>query len=492
MGAPRPEPGPRGVWLWGTLDALAAALWSGPTTAFLSAFSIELGAGGGGLGILLALNTLLANGLQLHGAQWTRRGRTTRRVYITAALARGTWLLAGTVPALLALGGRRDLALVVFLGALVVSSVAAAAASPAMAARAAVAAGNRGHTQYLADRMTASWLGAVLGTAGMTGLLAWQPGVSGYAIGFAAAAVVGLLGLGPYTVLLRRAVLDGPGAGVSPSSRLVLDVKTLPGGRHAPGVMPGPPLQSTAVPGGPRAQTSPARPGQRARFGVRVAAPIPRGGDAARPSAPAGPAGEGTGSGGWWRPLARRLGAPQPPALGALVLSAAILQGGAAMIGPAAPIWLVRYLDAPTSFLGSVSLASSLAAMASQRLWARWIDSAGSDRVLSATGGLAACIPLGWLLVREPWVAIPVSTLGGLAWGGYSLAMTSRLLQLAPPADRAAYLGTYAAAIGASSAAGSLLAGAITTAVPLPWLPLVFLLSFVARGLGWRCLPRAL
>ncbi len=160
------------------------------------------------------------------------------------------------------------------------------------------------------------------------------------------------------------------------------------------------------------------------------------------------------------------------------------------MIGPAAPIWLVRYLDAPTSFLGTVSLASSLAAMASQRLWARWIDRAGPDRVLSAAGALAACIPLGWLLVWQPWVAIPISAFGGLAWGGYSLAMTTRLLQLAPPADRAAYLGTYAAAIGASSAVGSLLAGAITTAVPVPWLPVVFLLSFAVRGLGWRTLSR--
>jgi hypothetical protein len=161
------------------------------------------------------------------------------------------------------------------------------------------------------------------------------------------------------------------------------------------------------------------------------------------------------------------------------------------MIGPASPIWLVRELGAPTGYLGTVSLASSLAAMASQRLWARWIDRAGPDRVLGAAGALAALIPLGWLLVRAPWVAIPVSLYGGLAWGGYSLAMTTHLLQLAPPAERPAYLGTYAAAVGAASAAGSLVAGALTTALPVPWIPLVFLLSFLTRGLGWRALPRS-
>ncbi len=160
------------------------------------------------------------------------------------------------------------------------------------------------------------------------------------------------------------------------------------------------------------------------------------------------------------------------------------------MIGPAAPIWLVRELGAPTGFLGTVSLASSLAAMASQRLWAGWIDRAGPDRVLGAAGALAALIPLGWLLVRAPWVAVPVSLFGGLAWGGYSLAMTSRLLQLAPPAERPAYLGTYAAAVGAASAAGSLAAGALTAALPVPWVPLVFVLSFLTRGLGWRFLSR--
>ena len=155
------------------------------------------------------------------------------------------------------------------------------------------------------------------------------------------------------------------------------------------------------------------------------------------------------------------------------------------MIGPASPIWLVHELGASTSFLGAVSLASSLAAMASQRLWARWIDRTSPERVLGVAGALAALIPLGWLLVRAPWVAIPVSLFGGLAWGGYSLAMTTRLLQLAPPAERPAYLGTYAAAIGAASAAGSLVAGGLTTAVPVAWIPLVFLLSFFARGLGW-------
>ena len=110
--------------------------------------------------------------------------------------------------------------------------------------------------------------------------------------------------------------------------------------------------------------------------------------------------------------------------------------------------------------------------------------------MLGAAGALAALIPLGWLLVRAPWVAVPVSLFGGLAWGGYSLAMTSRLMQLAPPAERPAYLGTYAAAIGAASAAGSLAAGALTAALPVPWVPLVFVLSVLTRGLGWRFLSR--
>ena len=121
--------------------------------------------------------------------------------------------------------------------------------------------------------------------------------------------------------------------------------------------------------------------------------------------------------------------------------------------------------------------------MASQRLWAGWIDRAGPDRVLGAAGALAALIPLGWLLVRAPWVAVPVSLFGGLAWGGYSLAMTSRLLQLAPPAERPAYLGTYAAA-SRRRAAGSLAAGALTAALPVPWVPLVFVLSFLTGAWG--------
>ena len=66
---------------------------------------MELGAGGIQLGLLLALNSLLANGLQLYGSQWTRRGRTGRRVYVAAAISRGTWFFAGALPAALALAG---------------------------------------------------------------------------------------------------------------------------------------------------------------------------------------------------------------------------------------------------------------------------------------------------------------------------------------------------------------------------------------------------
>ena len=109
----------------------------------------------------------------------------------------------------------------------------------------------------------------------------------------------------------------------------------------------------------------------------------------------------------------------------------------------------------------------------------------------SVAGAGAALIPLGWLLVWKPWIALPVAAYGGIAWGGYNLAITSRLLQLAPSSERATYLGTYAAAVGAAAAIGSLLAGAITSAVPPAWIPVVFALSFLTRGLGWRTLSRS-
>ncbi|HEX2035713.1 MAG TPA: hypothetical protein VHS99_16170, partial [Chloroflexota bacterium] len=89
----------RAAWIWATLEALAAAVCSGPTAAFLAPFAVELGAGGGQLGLLLGLTTLLTNVLQLQGAQWTRRGRTDRRLYLSAFLARASWLAAGAVPA---------------------------------------------------------------------------------------------------------------------------------------------------------------------------------------------------------------------------------------------------------------------------------------------------------------------------------------------------------------------------------------------------------
>lgn len=495
----------RTVWVWGTVDALAAALWSGPTAAFLTAFAVELGAGGSQLGLLLALNTLLANGLQLQGAQWTRRRRTAHRVYAAALVSRGAWLIAGALPAWLALHGHTGAGLAAFLVALAVSAVATAAASPAMSARASTAVGEQDRTRYIADRMIATWLGALLGTAGIIWLVSVRPGTTGYALGFSIAAGVGLLGVLVYGALLRAVRAAAPaerhaGPGVALQSRAELAGR-LPGAGHtAPGAAPPPGADGsregaggasfyaagTGRAGGAAAATPGAPPAVMAvqpRFGVRVAARLAPGWTAGRRQPqPAR---------GWWRGLARRLGVPQSQALGDLVLAAAILQGGAAMVGPASPIWLVHQLGAPSSYLGIVSLASSLAAIASQRVWARWVDRAGPQRVAGWAGAAAALIPVGWLLVRQPWIALPVSAYGGVAWGGYNLAMTARLLQLAPPAERSAYLGTYAAAVGVAGAIGSLLAGVLTSAVAPGWIPLVFVLSFATRGLGWRSLARA-
>jgi hypothetical protein len=450
-----PPQTPRAVWLWGVLDSLAGALWSGPTAAFLAAFAVELGAGGGQLGLLLALNTLLANGLQLYGSQWTGRGRTGQRVWWAAVVSRGMWLPAGALPAALALSGRAGWGLALFLVLLIVSSVATALANPAMGARASTVVGESGRTRYLADRMMALWTGVLFGTLGMTGLLAAQPGLVGYAIGFGAAAAIGLIGLGAYWALLRAGARSAstaaatlPRPAFEPAAERLDDDGEMRGhgdaetrGNGDAGLSPSPP---------PRVSAS-----EEAVWG-----------------------------GGWWPRLARRLGAPTSPVLGQLVIAAAILQGGASMVGPASPIWLVKYLGAPASYLGTVSLASSLAAIASQRLWARWIERWGPDRALGLAASGAALIPVGWMLVWEPWIALVVSAYGGVAWGGYSLAMTSRLLQLAPESERPAYLGTYAAAVGASGAIGSLVAGVITQVVPIQWIPIVFFLSFLVRGLG--------
>ena len=426
---------PKALGRWGLVEAFCAAVWNGPTASFLSAFAVELGAGGGQLGILLALNTFLSNGLQLQGARWARAGSGARRVYGTALVARGSWLVAGALPAALLVAGYPSPALVLFIVVLGIASVAAAAASPAMGARASTVGGESGRTRYLADRAIATWVGSLVGTAAMTGLLQVVPGVAGYGVGFGMASLIGLLGIGAYAILI--------------ATERRLAIRTLP--------------------------FSPASGTTRPVAGAASTSPMPEVAQAIRRDDALGV----------WRAIARRFGAPPSMALGRIVIGAAILQGGASMIGPAAPIWLVRHLDMPASYLGALSLMSSLTAIASQRLWARWIDRAGSGRVLTFAGAAAAVIPIGWMLVWAPWAAIPLNLYSGVAWGGYSLAMTSRLLQLAPPAERPAYLGAYAAAVGISGAIGSLLAGGLVAFVPIGWIPVIFLASFLTRGLGW-------
>jgi MFS family permease len=345
-------------------------------------------------------------------------------------------LVAGTVPAVIYFADYPTAALLTFIVFLVVSSVASAAANPAMTARASTAGGKVGRTRYLADRAIATWVGILVGTAGMTGLLVLVPGVWGYAIGFVAAAVAGLGGLRAYAGL------------VATDQRLSAERRATASERS---------LRTDDAPPSPSpVTTSPLR---------RTGVPSP--------------------SRSVWGLVATRLGAPSSVALGTIVVGAAVLQGGASMIGPAAPIWLVKHLGMPASYLGALSLVSSLAAIASQRVWARYIDRNGPGRVLGVAGGLAALVPLGWLVVFDPWAAVPLNLFAGLSWGGYSLAMSARLLQLAPSSERPAYLGTYAAAIGISGAVGSLVAGAVAAAVPIEWMPAIFVASFATRGLGW-------
>lgn len=428
----RPNRVPLPIWRWGVLEAFLSALCAGPTASFVSAFAVELGAGGGLLGFLLALTTFLTNGLQLQGAAWARRASGSARVYGAAIVARGTWLLAGTAPAVIAIAGYADGALWAFIACLGVASIASAGSTPTMGSRASTAGGDLGRTRYLADRAIATWVGSLAGTAAITGILVLIPGVGGYALGFTLAAIAGLLGILAYRTLVRA------------DRRLAV-----PPDRGSVAALP-----AVAGPLSARAQGS-----------VR---PV-----------------------GVWGHIARRVGAPAAPVLGSIVIGAAILQGGASMIGPAAPIWLVRHLGIPASYLGALSLLGSLTAIASQRLWARWIDRAGPGRVLEVAGALAALIPIGWMLVVDPWVAIPLNLFSGVAWGGYSLAMTARLLQLAPAPERSAYLGAYAGAVGLSGAVGSLVAGALAAAIPIEWIPLIFFASFATRGFGWWSLRGA-
>lgn len=118
--------------------------------------------------------------------------------------------------------------------------------------------------------------------------------------------------------------------------------------------------------------------------------------------------------------------------------------------------------------LGQVGLwtvLSALSGLAFGPLWGRAADRLGHGWVLLLTGGVAAVMPLLWLLARPgfPWPIWTSALLDALAWSGLNPALTNLALGHSPREARNGYLALFWLALGLGGLSGSLLAGKLAT-----------------------------
>ncbi|MFS8664928.1 MAG: MFS transporter [Limnochordales bacterium] len=155
---------------------------------------------------------------------------------------------------------------------------------------------------------------------------------------------------------------------------------------------------------------------------------------------------------------------------------------------PLYAVYLVRDLGGPEAMWGLVTAANFLCTVIAQRYWGFLSQQLGEKRIMLLSGAGASILPVLWLGLPVPALAIAANGLGGFVWAGYNLASFNLLLALAPPARRTTYVAIYNSTIGLGQALGPLLGGYIADAAGIP---LVFVLSTVFRAVGLWLFSRA-
>lgn len=150
---------------------------------------------------------------------------------------------------------------------------------------------------------------------------------------------------------------------------------------------------------------------------------------------------------------------PGQPAFLRLCLVAITINLAVPIAGPFFNVYLVRDLGASPSYVGILTTVQTGAILAATPFWGRLMDRRGLRWVMVRSTPLIAFIPFGWLLVREPWQALPIAAVGEIGWAGYGLAVFSYLLASTPDEDRPTYSAFYNIGVALAGMLGPILGG---------------------------------
>lgn len=206
---------------------------------------------------------------------------------------------------------------------------------------------------------------------------------------------------------------------------------------------------------------------------------------------PQEPAAPQTGTGlGTWRVRWRRTRAVfrREPNFTRYCYSAFVWTFGVNLPAPLFAVYFVQSLGGTEAAWGIVTAANLASTVLAQRYWGLISQRFGEKRVMIVSGVGAVSLPLLWLVIPVPSLAVAINLLGGFCWAGYNLANFNLLLELAPQVRRTTYIALYNTTIGLGSTLGPLAGGYMAGG----WgIPLVFFVSGVLRAVGLWYFARA-
>ncbi|MBM4256392.1 MAG: MFS transporter [Deltaproteobacteria bacterium] len=160
-------------------------------------------------------------------------------------------------------------------------------------------------------------------------------------------------------------------------------------------------------------------------------------------------------------------------------------------------VYMLKTLQLSYATVTTYAVLSSIADLASVRIWGRLSDRETNKPLLLLGSFFAALIPYGWLFTNRDtfWLFVLLHVQGGLFWAGIRLCTGNLVLKISPLAHRSIYFSTFNAVAGITAVIAPILGGIALKRLPrilqeydLSWSPFL-VLFFVSSTLRLLALP---
>lgn len=139
---------------------------------------------------------------------------------------------------------------------------------------------------------------------------------------------------------------------------------------------------------------------------------------------------------------------------------------GVGIGGPFIQVYQVRVLGFTAGFIGLLASIELLMNIVMQRVYGSFVMAKfGEFRVMRVLRFFTTFVPLFWVFVNSPALAVPIVMFAGAIWSGHELANFNTQLALTPETNRANYIALHTFAVSICAAVGPALGGALVDVI---------------------------